>query len=125
MPKFILIPCALVLLAVIKPQTHVWMRLGESAKSLQLEPNGKFLAYIPQSGMGLKILNLKNKYIYAVSTKQIGNAFFWAPGGYRLFYRELHFAAEKTYSELRVYDVGQLKSHLLEKTTIKQWYAYI
>ena len=93
------------------------MRLSEAAQYLTLNSRGNYLAYVPQKGIGLKIINLKTKNIYSVSTAQVGAAFFWASEGFRLFYRELHFGAhaQDVRSELRVYDIGHLRSHLLDK----------
>ncbi|MDE3269861.1 MAG: hypothetical protein OYH77_06220, partial [Pseudomonadota bacterium] len=64
-------------------QPQVWLRLSEAAQQLALNAHGNYLAYVPQSGIGLKIINLKTKNIYAISTAQVGAGFFWASGGFR------------------------------------------
>lgn len=99
-------------------RARVWLRLSEAPQHLTINSRGNYLAYVPQNGIGLKVINLKTKNIYSVSNAQVGAAFFWASEGFRLFYRELHFgaedAADNIRSELRAYDVGNLRSHLLD-----------
>ncbi|MDE3269046.1 MAG: hypothetical protein OYH77_02045, partial [Pseudomonadota bacterium] len=78
------------------------------------------LIFFPFSQMLCFVLNKTNKNKkknLPISTAQVGAGFFWASGGFRLFYRELHFGKDPqdVRSELRVYDVGNWRSHLLDK----------
>ena len=104
-------------LAAVLPQTQLWLRLGEAVENLRIDPHGRYLAYQVTDKNKLKVLNLQNKFIFAVSTNYVGGAIFWAPGGHRLFYRELQLNEGKNpkiTSNIKAFDVTQGKSHLLE-----------
>ena len=118
-------------LAAVMPQTKVWLRLQEAITHLRSDPHGRYLAYQAEGKNTLKVLNLQTKFIFTVSNAYVGGAFFWAPGGHRLFYRELlsevargQKAREeaivsktakkpKITSHIKVFDVAQGKPHLL------------
>ena len=116
MQKLILIvPVIFCQLAIVTPQVTVWLRLAEAVETLQIDPHGRYLAYLSKGSPGLKVLNLQNKYVYTVSDRRVGGSFFWAPGGHRLFYRELDLTKNKIItSKIKVFDVSQRRSHLLE-----------
>ena len=103
-------------LAAVMPQTQVWLRLQEAIEHLRSDPHGRYLAYQVAGQNKLKVLNLKTKFIFTVTNNYVGGAFFWAPGGHRLFYRELladKDKKQKITSYIKVFDVSQGKSHLL------------
>ncbi len=104
-------------LAAVIPKTQLWLRLGEAVERLRIDPHGRYLAYQVTAQNKLKVLNLQNKFIFEVSTNYVGNALFWAPGGHRLFYRELQLSEGKNpkiSSNIKAFDVAQGKSHLIE-----------
>lgn len=112
-------------LAAVLPQAQLWLRLREAVENLQLDPHGRYLAYQERGKNTLKVLNLQTKFIYTVSTSYVGGAFFWAPGGHRLFYRELELESgkgsekgkdknQKILSNIKAFDVAQGKSYLIE-----------
>lgn len=102
-------------LKTVSPQLQVWLRLKEAVTNLRLDQHGRYLAYLPKEGSGLKVLQIKNRYIYRVSKQRVGGSFFWAPAGHRLFYRELHLDKNnKIASTIKVFDVAQRQSHQIE-----------
>lgn len=72
----------------VKTLTTPFIRANDALEQMRLDPKGHFLAYTPQGGTGLSVVDLKTKSIYKVSNVQVGASFFWSPDGYRLFYRE-------------------------------------
>lgn len=105
------------LLAAVTPQIQLWLRLSEAIERLHIDPHGRYLAYQVVDKNKLKVLNLQNKFIFAVSTNYVGEALFWAPGGHRLFYRELQLSKgkkPKISSNIKAFDVAQGRSHLIE-----------
>ncbi len=117
MPRMLVI--ALVVLpqlAAVLPRAQLWLRLQTAVEYLQIDPHGRYLAYQETGKNKLKVLNLQNKFIFTVTNNYVGGAFFWAPGGHRLFYRELHLRKDKKpkiTSYIKVFDVAQGKSHQL------------
>lgn len=102
-------------LAAVTPQTQVWLRLPEAVQNLRIDPHGRYLAYQAKTTQELKVLHLESKNIFSVSKRYVGGAFFWAPGGHRLFYRELQSdRQQKITSNIKVFDVAQRRSHQLE-----------
>jgi len=86
-------------------QSLPWIRVNLPIDQLRMDPKNKFAAFIDDTGMGLKILDLRDNAIYTVSKHQVGTSFFWSPDGYRLFYRELtRDKSNKVVSNLRAYD---------------------
>ena len=115
--QLIAILVALLQLAAVTPQTQVWLRLNEAVQHLQINPQGSYLAFQPEGKNGVKVLNLQSKFVYTVTTSYVGGAFFWAPGGHRLFYRELQLGKDKSTkitSNIKAFDVAQRKSHTIE-----------
>ena len=104
-------------LAAVIPQTQLWLRLNEAIAHLQIDPHGRYLAYQSVATNDLKVLNLQSKFIFTVSSRYVGGAFFWAPGGHRLFYRELlahKDKKQKITSNIKAFDVTQRRSHVIE-----------
>ena len=103
-------------LKTVTPQSQLWLRLKETVTNVRIDPHGRYLAYLPNNDNGIRVLEIKNRYIYQVSTQRVGGSFFWAPAGYRLFYRELHLASDgkKIASTIKAFDVKQRKSHHIE-----------
>ncbi len=75
----------------------------------------KLLAYTNSQGNGLFIANLKTGDSYRISSYHVGHAFFWAPDGARLFYREVYSNKDGAISELKAYDTYLKNSVSLEK----------
>lgn len=100
----------------INPQVQVWLGLKEAVTNIRVDPHGRYLAYLPNKGNGIRVLQIKTRYIYRVSKQRVGGSFFWAPAGHRLFYRELHLGKDnkKVASTIKVFDVAQRQSHHLD-----------
>ena len=96
----------------IKPETAPFMRADNPLTHMRLDPKGRFVAYTGENGQTLRVLDLKTKSIYQVSQAHVGGAFFWAPDGFRLFYRELIKKQESgpTTSTVKAYDCALAKS---------------
>jgi hypothetical protein len=93
----------------VKTITSPYIRANDQLDHMRLDPKGRFLAFIGPGGMGLSVVDIKSKSIWKVSEGQVGQSFFWAPDGYRLFYREQARAATGEHvgqisSTLRAYD---------------------
>jgi dipeptidyl aminopeptidase/acylaminoacyl peptidase len=100
----------------LKTVSKPWVRVNQTINHLRLDPKNKFAAFIDSSGLGLKVLDLKDKAIYQVSKAQIGSSFFWSPDGYRIFYRELTKSSDnKVVSVLKAYDCFLHQSVTVEK----------
>ncbi len=94
----------------------LWMRLNGGAQYMQMDPRGNFIAYTNTDGRGLNILNIKSAEIFAISKHQVGQAFFFAPDGCRLFYREMYKNPDASVtSEVSAYDCALKKSISLAK----------
>jgi hypothetical protein len=96
----------------IKPDTSPFMRADNPLSHMRLDPKGRFVAYTGDNDQTLSVLDLKTKAIYQVSQAHVGGSFFWAPDGFRLFYRELVKKQEKgpTTSVVKAYDCALAKS---------------
>jgi hypothetical protein len=73
--------------------TTPWVRGNQALGNMRLDPKGRFLAYTGtalQGSAGLNVLDLKTHDIYQVTRQPVGLSFFWAPDGFRLFYREMY-----------------------------------
>lgn len=69
--------------------TSPYIRATEALDQMRLDPKGRFLAFTNTNGLGLGVIDTKSKQVFKVTSAQVGPSFFWAPDGYRLFYREL------------------------------------
>ena len=54
----------------LKTVSKPWVRVNQTINHLRLDPKNKFAAFIDSSGLGLKVLDLKDKAIYQVSKAQ-------------------------------------------------------
>ncbi|NRA43636.1 MAG: PD40 domain-containing protein [Oligoflexales bacterium] len=95
-------------------------RFKNQISHLRISPKAAYLAYIEQTlnkKKSLKILEIKNKKIFLVSKAQVGSSFFWAPHGYRLFYRELKQkqGSSGVESTIKAYDSRLRKSIEIER----------
>ncbi len=94
----------------------IWMRLTGGAQHLQMDPRGNFLAYSNPDSMALYLLNIKTSEIFEITKHRVDQAFFFAPDGCRLFYREMYKAdSDAIHSELQAYDCALKKSISLAK----------
>ncbi len=89
------------------PLPKSWLRLDTGMTHLLPNINAKFIAFIPEGKLGLRVLNITSGKIVEASDNFIGSSFFWSPDGARLFYRELLRADNKTTSRIRAWDVVQ------------------
>ncbi|MFK7823069.1 MAG: TolB family protein [Oligoflexales bacterium] len=103
-------------------------RFKNPVSHLRISPKANFLAYIEKKSKekkSLKVLEIKNKQIFSVSNSQVGPSFFWAPHGYRLFFREQikKHKSEQIESTIKAYDSKLRKS--IEIANISQPTGYI
>lgn len=87
-----------------------WVRLDTALSNITPNINAKYIAYIPDKKLGIRILNTETGNILEPSGHFIGPSFFWSPDGMRLFYRELLPKDGKTTSRVRAWDIAQNKN---------------
>lgn len=97
------------------PTTSPFLRIETHIFYPKLNAKSSVLAFTNHLGQGLSIVNLQDGQTFRISSEYIGDAFFWAPDGARLFYREISREQDQTVSELRAYDTYLNKSVLLER----------
>jgi Tol biopolymer transport system component len=83
-----------------------WVRLDSGLSHITPNVNAKFIAYVPDRKLGIRLLNLETGSILEPSGHFIGPSFFWSPDGMRLFYRELLSKGGKTVSRIRAWDIA-------------------
>jgi Tol biopolymer transport system component len=83
-----------------------WVRLDSGLSHITPNVNAKFIAYVPDKKLGIRILNMETGSILEPSGHFIGPSFFWSPDGMRLFYRELLSKSGRTESRIRAWDVA-------------------
>lgn len=105
----------------IQPVTvhaNPWLRLSGAAHHLKLNKTERFLAYTDQDGHNLTVLDLTKNLTYRVTKHKVGAGAFWAPDGWRLFFRALSKTNKgELKAELKVYDMAQHKAIHLETHT--------
>ena len=100
----------------VRPVTTPFIRGSDALSHMRVDPKGRFIAYVGDSGLGLYLVDLKSKGIFQVSGGQIGASFVWSPDGYRLLYREQSVAADgQISSEVKAYDAALATSVTLDK----------
>jgi hypothetical protein len=87
-----------------------WLRLDTGLSHITPNVNAKYIAFIPENKLGIRILNLESGHILEPSGYFVGPSFFWSPDGMRLFYRELSRKSGKTVSRIRAWDIAQNKN---------------
>lgn len=87
-----------------------WVRLDTALSHITPNINAKYIAYVPDKKLGIRILNTESGNIIEPSGHFIGPSFFWSPDGMRLFYRELLPKNGKTSSRIRAWDIAQNKN---------------
>ena len=87
-----------------------WVRLDTALSHITPNLNAKYIAFIPDKKLGIRILNADTGHILEPSGHFIGPSFFWSPDGMRLFYRELLPKDGKTTSRVRAWDIAQNKN---------------
>jgi len=87
-----------------------WVRLDTALSHITPNLNAKYIAFIPDKKLGIRILNADTGQILEPSGHFIGPSFFWSPDGMRLFYRELLPKDGKTTSRVRAWDIAQNKN---------------
>ena len=80
--------CSCDAFAVVAAKVTALLRADNALNRMRVDPKGRFIAYIGDTGLGLAVLDLKTKNIYQVTDAQVGASFVWSPDGFRLFYRE-------------------------------------
>lgn len=108
-----------VLAAVKSIHKTPYIRFSGTVKNPQINRQNTFLAFTEDEGSKLKIVNLKSKEVFHISSQNVSNSFFWAPNGFRLFYREMYREKGEVISEIKAYDVPISKSLSIDK--IKGW----
>jgi len=105
--------------AVVTPTTSPWIRTNSDMTRLALAPDGRFAAFIEGHSGRLLVLDINKRDVYPVSDAQVGGAFFWAPDGFRLFYRELNRASgsDVIKSTLKAYDAALHRSITIDTLT--------
>ncbi|TWW09980.1 hypothetical protein E3A20_08850 [Planctomyces bekefii] len=105
---------------VMTPETTPYLRLNDPLHHMRLDPKGRFMAYIREDGLGLRVVDMKSKDVFHVTDAQVGASFFWAPDGLRLFYRELRQTGkdeEAVESVIKAYDCALNKSVEIDRVT--------
>jgi hypothetical protein len=92
------------------PTLKSWVRLDTALSNITPNINAKYIAYIPDKKLGIRVLNTETGNILEPSGHFIGPSFFWSPDGMRLFYRELLPKDGKTASRVRAWDIAQNKN---------------
>jgi hypothetical protein len=87
-----------------------WVRLDTALSHITPNLNAKYIAFIPDKKLGIRILNADTGHILEPSGHFIGPSFFWSPDGMRLFYRELLPKDGKTTTRVRAWDIAQNKN---------------
>jgi Tol biopolymer transport system component len=98
----------------LKPNAKRILRVDTGISQLKTNINGKYLAYVPEGKLGLRVLSMDSGKIMEPSGRFIGPSFFWSPDGARLFFRELRTESGKTISYIRAWDIAQNKNIEIE-----------
>ena len=89
-----------------------WLRLPGEAVHLKVSKGDRFLAYTDKNGHALQVIDMHSKKVYEITEHQVGDAFFFSPDGYRIFYRELLKTKDTpVVSRIKAYD-GLTKKNL-------------
>ena len=126
-------PIALCLLAValfyakpahaVKAKSTKFVRANHELQHMTVDPKSRFLAYVDGKGMGLYVLDLRDKKIYTVTKSQVGASFFWSPDGYRLFFREASIDKKGApLSTLKAYDCVLHRSVAIDSLPLRTGY---
>lgn len=96
----------------LAPENLIRTRYKLDTTLSHITPNidAQYIAFIPDNGVGIRILNLKTGSVTEPSGHHVGPSFFWSPDGLRLFYRELRLKDNKTMTHVRAWDVIQNKN---------------
>ena len=118
--KEIVIPIILTLSATTfgvqrKPMSSPFLRIESHIYFPKLNRQNNRIAFTNELGQGLSIVDLKSGNTFRVTSYEVGNSFFWAPDGSRLFYREVYAQNNHPYSELKAYDTFLKKNVIIEK----------
>lgn len=122
MPVRILILLALSLLAEqalavsLRPVSEAWMRTSDALEEIKISPKGLYIAFRSAADRHLKIMDLKTKNIYLVTKNEVGSSFFWAPGDFRLIYKEMGKKKEngEVLSRLYAFECNSKKNILID-----------
>lgn len=91
------------------------LRVQGTISEMAVDPKGNWLSYIDQDDKKLKVMEYKTGKTYIVSNLQVNNSYFFAPDGYRLFYREIFKTKQnKIHSNIKVFNTFSKKSTLVE-----------
>lgn len=109
-----------------KPQGKVatlstpWLRVDGGLHHMRLDPKGRFVAYLGADGRRLAVADTRSKNIWTVSDNFVGGSFFWAPDGYRLFFREqLPSSTGKMLSRIKAFDCFLARSVVVSESEDK------
>lgn len=101
--------------AIVKPKSTPFIRLEGALHHLHKSPGQHYLAFTDQNGRDLRVLELKTGKVYQVSPHLVGASSFFAPDGFRLFYREIYRTGTKVESRLLAYDLKLHQNVELER----------
>lgn len=106
---------------------QILIRFQNQISHLRISPKANFLGFIetlPNQKKHLKVLDIRSKNIFSVTKHQVGPSFFWAPHGYRLFYREQikEPTSDKVISTIKAYDSKLMKSIDIETISLPTGY---
>lgn len=91
------------------------LRLSGGVFNNRINSKGDLLAFTDKNGRNLRILEIKTKHVYLVSTEKVDLSFFWAPNGFRLFYKETVFKDNELANTIKAYDVKRKSSIILDR----------
>lgn len=112
---FILVAIILSILSTpiwgIEAPKKPWIRLDDPMGQSRINRQGTKIAFSPADGLGLKVVNLRTMRIYKITEHQVDRSFFWAPDGFRIFYRQ-HYKKRggKVVAKILAYDTAIHKS---------------
>ena len=92
-----------------------YLRFSGSVHYPKVNKQNNLLAFTNKDGFGLKVVNLKTKEVANVTLQKVSHSFFWAPNGFRLFYKEMYQLGDQVVSEIKAFDVPIQKSISIEK----------
>ena len=77
-----------------------YLRFAGSVHYPKVNKQNNLLAFTNKDGFGLKIVDLKTKEVANVTLQKVSHSFFWAPNGFRLFYKEMYQLGDQVVSEI-------------------------
>ncbi|SMF29679.1 hypothetical protein SAMN06296036_109124 [Pseudobacteriovorax antillogorgiicola] len=92
-----------------------FLRFSGSVHKPKINRQNNLLAFTSRDGFGITVVDLKTRDVMRVTLQKVSYSYFWAPNGFRLFYREMYEIEDKVMSEVKAFDVPLRKSITIEK----------